>query len=140
MSGKLIDTNVLVYAYDTSEEKKHAVSKDLLRHLWLAGGGVVCLQNLMEFFVVITKKVENPVDVVTAKGIVQDFIGSDKWMVIDRDADTLLTALELVAEHGIHLWDAAIAATMMENDVAEIVTENTRDFNKISQLKVTCLF
>ena len=80
MPGKLIDTNVLVYAYNTSEGKKHTASKDLLRHLWIDGGGVVCLQNLMEFFVVITRKVEIPVDVVTAKGIVQDFIGSDKCM------------------------------------------------------------
>lgn len=136
MPGKLIDTNVLVYAYDTSEEKKHAVSKDLLRHMWIDGGGVVCLQNLMEFFVVITRKVENPVDVITAKGIVRDFIGSDKWTVIDRDADTLLAALDLVAQYGIHLWDAAIAATMMENDIPEIITENTKDFGKIPQLIV----
>jgi predicted nucleic acid-binding protein len=137
MPGKLIDTNVLVYAYDTSEGEKHAVSKDLLRHMWIDGGGVVCLQNLMEFFVVITKKVENPVDVSTAKGIVQDIIGSDKWTVIDRDVDTLLTALNLVEQYGMHLWDAAIAATMKENDIFEIVTENVKDFKKIPQLKVS---
>ena len=140
MPGKLIDTNVLVYAYDTSEGKKHTASKDLLRHLWIEGGGVVCLQNLMEFFVVITRKVETPVDVVIAKGIVQDFIGSDKWTVIDRDADTLLAALDLVAKHGMHLWDAAIAATMLENDVLEIITENTKDFRKIPQLLVSSPF
>lgn len=29
-----------------------------------------CLQNLMEFFVVITKKVENPIDIVEAGTIV----------------------------------------------------------------------
>jgi predicted nucleic acid-binding protein len=137
MPDKLIDTNVLVYAYDTSEGSKHTVAKDLVRHMWIAGGGVVCLQNLMEFFVVITRKVENPVDVLTAKGIVQDFIGSDKWTVIDRDADTVLTALDYVAQYGIHLWDAAIAATMRENDVPEIITENTKDFGKIPQLKVS---
>ncbi len=136
MPGKLIDTNILVYAYDTSEGEKHTAARDLVRHLWIDGGGVVCLQNLMEFFVVITRKVEKPVDVATAKGLVQDFIESDKWSVIDRDADTLITALELVAKHGIHLWDAAIAATMLENDVTEIVTENSKDFSKIPTLQV----
>jgi predicted nucleic acid-binding protein len=140
MSGKLIDTNVLVYAYDTSEGEKHIASRDLVRQLWIDGGGVVCLQNLMEFFVVITRKVEHPVDVATATGLVQDFIGSDKWTVIDRDADTLLSAFELVAKHGIHLWDAAIAATMMENDVSEIVTENSKDFSKIPALRVVAPF
>ena len=140
MPAKLIDTNILVYAYDTSEGEKHTASRDLVRHLWIDGGGVVCLQNLMEFFVVITRKVEKPVEVDTAKTIVRDFIFSDKWTVIDRDADTLLTALDLVAKYGIHLWDAAIAASMMENDVAEIVTENAKDFGKIPALHVETLF
>ena len=135
MSGKLIDTNILVYAYDSSEGRKHAISKDLLRRMWLSGEGVVCLQNLMEFFVVITRKVENPVDVLTAKNIVQDFIVSDKWTVIDRDADTVFAACDLVARYGIHLWDAAIAAAMRENDVAEIITENSKDFSDIPGLK-----
>ena len=31
MPGKLIDTNILVYAYDTSEGAKHEASKDVLR-------------------------------------------------------------------------------------------------------------
>jgi predicted nucleic acid-binding protein len=37
----------------------------------------------------------------------------------------------------MHLWDAAIAATMKENDIFEIVTENVKDFKKIPQLKVS---
>ncbi len=73
MQDKLIDTNILVYAYDTSEGEKHEISRTLLREIWKEGGGVVCLQNLMEFFVVITKKVENPIDIKKAKIIVEDF-------------------------------------------------------------------
>ncbi len=140
MPGKLIDTNILVYAYDTSEGAKHTASKDALRMIWIEGGGVVCVQNLMEFFVVITKKVENPVDLTTAKEIVRGFMQSEKWTVIDRDADTFLSAIDLVSQHGIHLWDAAIAAAMKENDVSEIVTENVKDFRKISSLNVSCPF
>lgn len=48
MPDKLIDTNILVYAYDTSEGTKHEVSKNLLKQIWETGGGIVCLQNLME--------------------------------------------------------------------------------------------
>ncbi len=79
MPAKLIDTNILVYAYDTSEGEKHTASRDLVRHLWIDGGGVVCLQNLMEFFVVITRKVEKPVEIDTAKAIVRDFISQSGW-------------------------------------------------------------
>ena len=46
MPDELIDTNILIYAYDASEGTKHEVSKNLLKQIWKAGGGIVCLQNL----------------------------------------------------------------------------------------------
>jgi len=140
MSDKLIDTNILVYAYDTSEGERHEISRDILKRIWKEGGGVVCLQNLMEFFVVITKKVENPVDIADAKTIVEDFLKSNNWRIIDRDVDTFLNAINLVFECEIHLWDAVIAACMKENDITEIVTEDKEDFEKIPDMKVTVPF
>lgn len=56
--NRLIDTNVLVYAYDVSEKVKRRVARSLLDEVWEQGGGVVTLQNLSEFFVVVTAKVE----------------------------------------------------------------------------------
>jgi predicted nucleic acid-binding protein len=140
MPDRLIDTNILVYAYDSSEGEKHEIAKDILRQIWIEGGGVVCLQNLMEFFVIITQKVENPIDVMMAKDIVYDFIKSERWTIIDRDADTFLSAIELVSEFDIHLWDAAIAASMKENNLTEIVTENEKDFRKVPDIKVVFPF
>ena len=137
MSDKLIDANILVYAYDTSEGEKHKVSRDILKNIWREGGGVVCLQNLMEFFVVITKKVENPVDIADAKAIVEDLLKSNNWRIIDRDVETFLNAIDLVSEQGIHLWDAVVAACMKENDITEIITEDKEDFEKIPGIKVT---
>ncbi|MBN2543287.1 hypothetical protein JXI42_10520 [bacterium] len=84
MPDNLIDTNIILYAYDSSEGNKHVISKNLLKQIWGKGGGIVCLQNLMEFSVVITSKVENPIDLDIAKTIVEDIIKSDKWRVIDR--------------------------------------------------------
>jgi predicted nucleic acid-binding protein len=52
MPDKLIDTNIPVYAYDNSETNKHETSKKILQRIWKEGNGIVCLQNLMEFFVV----------------------------------------------------------------------------------------
>ena len=140
MTDKLIDTNILVYAYDTTEAEKHEASKELLMHIWEEGGGVVCLQNLMEFFVVITKKVENPIEIEEAKAIIKDFLKSDNWKIIDRDMETFLLAIDLVQKHNIHLWDALIAAAMKENDLIEIVTENKKDFDKIPTIKASVPF
>jgi predicted nucleic acid-binding protein len=34
MPERLIDTNILVYAYDTSEGTKHPLAKELLKQIW----------------------------------------------------------------------------------------------------------
>ncbi len=94
----------------------------------------------MEFFAVITEKVENPIDITEAKTIIEDFFKSDNWQVIDRNEEIFLKAIDLVAQYNIHLWDAAIAACMKEYSVNEIVTENKKDFEKIPDINVTVPF
>ena len=136
MPERLIDTNILVYAYDTSEGTKHDTAKQLLKQIWQNGGGVVCVQNLMEFFVVMTKKVASPIPFADAKTIIDDMIKSDSWRVIDRDINTFLQAIDLVSQYSVHLWDATIAACMKENGVMHIVTENKTDFEKIPDIQV----
>lgn len=98
------------------------------------------MQNLMEFFIVITEKVENPIEVTEAKTIVEDYLKSDKWQVIDRDKNTFLNAIDFVSKYKIHFWDAVIASYMKENYITEIITENKKDFENIPDIKVTVPF
>ena len=136
MPDRLIDTNILVYAYDTSEGAKHDFAKNIVKQIWQDNGGVVCVQNLMEFFVVITKKVTSPISVSDAKIIIDDMVRSDSWRVIDRDINTFLKAIDIVSQYSVHLWDATIIACMKESDVTHIVTENASDFEGIPGIHV----
>jgi len=131
MIERLIDTNILVYAYDISETTKHPIAKDLLKQIWHEGGGVVCVQNLMEYFVVITRKVASPITITEAKIVIDDIAKSDSWKLIDRDIHTFLDAIDLVSQYNVHIWDATIAACMKENGISDIVTEDKKDFEKI---------
>jgi predicted nucleic acid-binding protein len=108
----------------------------LLKQIWQDGGGVVCVQNLMEFFVVVTQKVTSPISVADAKTIIDDMTRSESWRVIDRDINTFLNAIDIVSQYSVHLWDATIAACMKENGILHIVTENKADFEKIPDIQV----
>jgi len=134
--SRLIDTNVLVYAYDLSERAKRHIARALLVEIWDQGGGVVTLQNLSEFFVAVTEKVERPISPLDARTIVADILHSARWLVIDRQARMMMAAMDLVNRTGAPYWDALIAACMLEHGVHIIVTENERDFNKIPGLTV----
>jgi predicted nucleic acid-binding protein len=129
---RLLDTNVLVYAYDVSETRRRTIAKTLVDEIWDAGGGVVTLQNLSEFFFAVTRKVNKPVPVVDAKTIVSDMLRSSRWRVIDRNAGTLMKAIEIVESVRAPFWDALIAACMLERGIEVIVTENEKDFKNIS--------
>lgn len=133
----LIDTNILVYAYDESEGKKHEICKRLIDECWrLREKYSISIQNLSEFYVVITKKIEYPVPMETAKEIIGDIIEFQNWVVIDYNAHTIPSAIEINIAYGVHYWDALLAATMRENNIFSIYTEDG-DFKNIPWLNVT---
>lgn len=131
MKDELIDTNILVYAYDKSEKNKFEIANSLLSEIWENGIGVTTLQNLTEFFVVVTKKVENPISKKQAEIIINDVMNSSKWIILRRTKLTMKLAMEFCRKYNIHLWDTLIAAVMKEYDIKTIITENTSDFNKM---------
>lgn len=132
----LIDTNVLVHAYLLLDAKQHDAAKDVILPIWENGGGLTSQQNLSEFFVVATKVTDHPMPASVAGSLISEILAFERWSVIDRGPTTIIRALEFVKLHGIHFWDALIAATMLEHGVRTIVTENERDFRKIPGLKV----
>ncbi len=136
VESRLIDTNILVYAYDISEKAKQRVAHTLLDDIWDRGGGVVTLQNLSEFFVVVTGKVQKPISIPNAKTIVSDILCSSRWLVIRPQEGTIMNAIALVEKIRTPFWDALIATCMLENGIHTIVTENDRDFKNIPNMTV----
>jgi predicted nucleic acid-binding protein len=58
MTGRyLVDTNILVYAYDRSEPEKQETAIDIIDSLAKVGSGVLSPQILSEFFNVVTRKI-----------------------------------------------------------------------------------
>ena len=132
----MLDTNILVYAYDVSEKRRREIAKGLVDEVWDAGGGVVTLQNLSEFFFAVTRKVQKPVPIVDAKTIISNILRSSRWMVIDRNAGTLVKAMEIVESVRAPFWDALIAVCMLEHGIEVIVTENEKDFKNVPGITV----
>ena len=107
-----------------------------MQERWLHADGVLSIQNLSEFYTIITSKVKNPLDTETARGIIHDFIHAPEWKIIRYNEKTILTAIDLCKKHNIHFWDSLIASAMREENIKTIFTEDTGDFQKIPGLKV----
>ena len=48
---QFLDTNILIYAFDTSTGRKHEIAKSLYQNLLVNNLGCTSLQVLQEFFV-----------------------------------------------------------------------------------------
>ena len=58
----LIDTNLLVYLYDRGSPGKAAWARQVLDRLELTRSGRISVQNLAEFFRVVTAKLDPPLN------------------------------------------------------------------------------
>ena len=64
MTAKVfVDTNILVYAHNVDARAKNSIARDLVADLWETRSGIRSTQVLQEYFVAITKKVPNPLNV-----------------------------------------------------------------------------
>lgn len=121
----LIDTNILVYLFDAGTPEKRRISKDLVTACWRSEECYsVSVQNLAEFSVVVTEKVENPMPIEDVKRFITGIQNFDGWNVVSYGNKTILSAHDIRNRHHIHFWDALLVATMIEYGIDTIITED----------------
>ena len=100
-----VDTNILMYAHDTTAGAKHEHAKSLVETLWRDRTGVVSTQVLQELSVNLRRKVGRPLDVKTTREIITDYL---TWQVVVNGGESILEALDLEARYRISFWDALV--------------------------------
>lgn len=128
----LVDSNVLVYAHEPSSPK-HAAASGLVGRFIDSKSGVLSAQNLAEFCAVALEKRNNLLTREAADAAIDDF--SKHFRMISYGSTTVRDALRIRQQSGVHFYDALLAATMLENGITTIYTENTKDFERIPGIK-----
>ncbi len=130
----LVDTNILVYAFDRSEAKQEKAAS-LLKQCWQGKRKLaVSLQNLNELFFILTRKLPHPMSPGQAQDIVNLFIDFEGWIKLIPTPETLRQAMSIVSSAKVPFWDALIASAMAENNIHHIYTED-RDFSRMPYLE-----
>jgi predicted nucleic acid-binding protein len=116
-----VDTNILIYAYDKSAADKRDIARCRVRELWESGQGVLSTQVLQEFFVTATRKIEKPLPIPLAKGIVTDLL---HWHVIVNDGEDILNGISLHMKHSLRFWDAMIVQAAIKGKCTTLLSED----------------
>jgi predicted nucleic acid-binding protein len=125
MSGRiLVDTNILVYAYDRSEPDKQGQAAIILDQLLITGVGILSTQVLAEFFVAVTRKIAKPLSIEQAFGSLSNYAAS--WEVLGINSLNILEAARGVRDHAFNYYEAQIWAVARMNQIPIVFSE---DFN-----------
>ena len=119
-----VDTNLLVYAYDSSAGKKWKTSLEVLSLLWAHRTGVLSTQVIQELFVSLTQKVKHPILPETAREIVSDLL---RWPLVVNDGVNILRAIDLQIRYHFSFWDSLILQAAMTSKSEFLLSEDFQD-------------
>ncbi len=134
MTKILADTNILIYASVNDGSDKHAKAKEFIISNIKEGNLVISIQNLVEFSRVLKEKVSPNVDPNTINNYISGFCANCD--VLCYSAETVLRANILCDLLEVHFFDSLLIATMQENSILKIATENEKDFKKVANMVV----
>ena len=131
-SPALADTNILVYAY-AEDSPKSPKAAEMLGSCFAGKTKLaLSLQNIGEFCDVALKKYK--LDIATVQKITGQLLNYTGFIKVSYTGALLQDALQLVSMHKLEFWDAVLAATMKENAIETIYTEDAA-FGKIEGIK-----
>ena len=135
MSGNktFLDTNIIVYAYDSSAKNKHEIAKKIMIDLWDSGHGLISTQVLQEFYVSITKKIPKPLEINLAKRIIEDLL---YWDVIVNNGEAILEAIEIQRRNKFSFWDSMVVQAALKGGAELLLSEDLESGRVISGVKI----
>ncbi len=123
MSGdsSFVDTNVLLYANDPVQGRKHEIAKMLVEDLWKSRSGVISTQVLQEFCFNLCRKLKKPLSIADTAERISEYLN---WRIVTNAAESTIAALEIEAKHQISFWDALIVNAAQTAGCAILYSED----------------
>jgi predicted nucleic acid-binding protein len=128
-----VDTNILVYARDSSNPAKQARATSVLELLWRNGTGRLSTQVLQEYYVTVTRKLRPGLPPDEAREDIRDLL---VWNPRPVTADVLENAWEIEDHWKLSWWDSLIVAAALDCRVTTLLSEDLQDGLAVHSLKI----
>jgi predicted nucleic acid-binding protein len=128
-----VDTNILMYAHDTSTGAKHERAMALVERLWRDRTGVVSTQVLQELSVNLRRKASRPLDAKATRDIVADYL---TWHVVVNGGESILEAIDLETRYQISFWDALVVQAAEASGAEILYSEDLSDGQTYGSVRV----
>lgn len=118
----LVDTNILIYAFDPRDQRKQTQALTILNELVRTRRAVLSVQCLSEFYSVSTRHLPDPLTDEQAMIQVERFARA--FRVLDLTAMAVLEGCRGRVQYAMSIWDALIWAVARLNQIPYLLTED----------------
>jgi predicted nucleic acid-binding protein len=128
-----VDTNILVYAHNKTEEDKYEVAKATLKELWETDRGALSTQVLQEFYSVVTRKLNPAMPHRAARQLIANY---SEWCVMNTDPQLLVSASVLCERHQLSWWDSLVIEAALRSGATTLLSEDLQDGQTFGTLTI----
>ena len=134
MSSYFLDTNILVYAFDTSQPKKQTICRDLIRNALNKGNGCVSYQVIQEFLNIATRKFAKPLSASDSQNYLTNVL--EPLCEVFSSIGLYHQALEISSRWQFSFYDSLIIAAALCAKCNIFYTEDLQHEQEIENLKI----
>ena len=129
-----VDTNVLLYAYDTSAGDRHQRARELIARLGRQRTGALSIQVLQEFYVNAVHKIAAPLAPADARLRLRAL---GRWPTHSPMLADVVAATVISEDHQLSFWDAMILRSAAELGCDTLWSEDLNDRQVITGVRIT---
>jgi predicted nucleic acid-binding protein len=138
MSGTVfVDTNVLVYVRDRTDEDKQRLAAEWLAALWETRLGRLSVQVLQEYYITLAMKLK---PARTAEEVREDVIALHAWRPATINLETIERAWEFEDRFAFSWWDSLIVAAAVRMRCRYLLSEDLQDGQVVDGLTIVSPF
>ncbi len=128
-----VDTNILVYSRDKSEEAKQAIALQWLAVLWQQRSGRISVQTLNEFYVTVTQRLKPGLSRPEAQADIRNLL---LWNPIPVDSTVMENAWLIQERHRFSWWDSLILSAAQIQDCTIVLSEDMQHEQQIGNMTI----
>ncbi|MGD0959181.1 MAG: PIN domain-containing protein [Methylomonas sp.] len=134
MNGDFLDTNIFVYLFDDTDDRKRAIAGRLVRKALESRSACISHQVVQETLNVVTRKLSSPMSLENAQRFLEQIL-APLW----RKTSSLALyrrGLDIQARYGFSFYDSLIVAAALESNCRRLYTEDMQHKQQIDGLTI----
>jgi len=130
----LLDSNVLIYAVDRADLRKHKIALSAVLEARFTGLGSVSFQVVHEWLNFLLRKSATPLTPADAGLLYESLV--EPLVRVESSRSLLETALSIHAGEKLSWWDSLIVSAAIEGECARLLTEDLQHGQQIRGVRI----